>query len=198
VDRVLQEAIRVLRPGGKLILKLPDFEKILKCWNAEDVNFFSEDWGYSSVVHTWKNRSVPDTLDYRAAMIFCGFWNDEYGDHFSNVYSGVFLNREPSLSTKAYHGPPVISIDKLNQIKGISSPRMVSEELRKIVIETEPNYHFNHQSAWSRDELRDLVKSHGFDVETTDTDQVLNICGEVKGINNYLNISMHVLAYKPS
>ena len=198
VDRVFQEAFRVLEPGGRLILKLPDFDKILRSWNAGDENFFDDSWGYSSIVPTWKNRNVPDTLDYRAAMTFCGFWNDEYGHHFSKVYSSGGLDSEAFHAKGAYHGPPVITIEKLNQIKTYSSPRLVSDELRKIVIATEPNYHFNHQTAWSRDELSHLVESHGFNIKTTDSDQVLEICADVKGIYSSLNISMYLLAFKPS
>lgn len=198
VNRVLQESFRVLEPGGRLIIKLPDFEKILKSWNARDESFFGEDWGFNSVTPTWKSRNIPDTLEYRAAMVFCGFWNDEFGHHFSKVYSGSGLNSEAPPAEGAYHGPPVTTIEKLNQIRAYSSPKLVANELRKIVIETEPNYHFNHQSAWSRDELSKLVESHGFNVKTTNSDQVLKFCADVKDVYNSLNISMYLLAFKPS
>ena len=173
VDRVLRETHRVLAPGGRLVVKLPDFDQALASWRSGDEAFFAHDrWGLRRLVSMWPRRGVSDTLETRASMVFCGWWNDEYGDHFSS-------RRDDE---RAYHGPAVMPSDVLASLVAQTSPHALAAALRAHVVRTEASYHFNHQNAWSRDELRDLLAREGFDVVTQEADEVIRLAVDVPGI----------------
>jgi SAM-dependent methyltransferase len=185
--RVIAEAHRVLKNKGHLILKIPDYDKIIELWKKEDHKFFRDEWSIDSIVWSWKNRGIPDTLDYRVAVIFCGFWNDEYGDHFSNKISR---------NSNAYHGPPVVSQDFLQNLKKGKQPGEIAKILRNIVIQNEPSYHFNHQTAWGKHELINMVTAHGFKVVSTDTNEIIKTFSYIPGIKDLQKISLYLAAEK--
>ncbi len=186
VNRVLSETRRVMRESGRLIIKIPDFDEALDCWRRNDPSFFADAlWNYDAVVPTWANRKIPDRLDYRAAMLFCGFWNDEYGDHFS----GRIL-KNPS----AYHGPPVVEF--LRNLVADHTPSQISAKLRAHVVAMEKSYHFNHQSAWSREELSNLLAAHGFQVQSFDKASIMSGCTDIPGIESMRDQSVYCWATK--
>jgi SAM-dependent methyltransferase len=82
VEYVLNECHRVLKPDGYLVIKIPDFDFVLANWRAKNHKFF-DGWGLRKIIPTWKSQSIKDTINYRCSMIFCGFWNESYGDHFA-------------------------------------------------------------------------------------------------------------------
>ncbi|MBT5548940.1 MAG: class I SAM-dependent methyltransferase [Nitrospina sp.] len=196
VDRLLQEAYRILKPEGRLILKLPDFDRTLDCWKKSDNSFFEDDWGFGGAIETWPDRNIPDTVDSRAAFVFCGFWNDDYGNHFEQAWAGNLLSEQGEAPVSAYHGPPSISKDVLQELKTSHSPKHIAQTLRKMVVEKEPSYYFNHQSAWGRQELKELVTELGFSVVSQETKFVLRECGDIPKITEMLSISMYLLARK--
>ena len=86
--RALSEARRILRPDGALLIKLLDFDRVLDDWRRQDPSLISAPvWNIESLLRMWDARGVADTLDNRAAVIFCGFWNDAYGDE-NSAFSG--------------------------------------------------------------------------------------------------------------
>jgi SAM-dependent methyltransferase len=186
VDRVLAEACRILKPGGYLVLKIPNFDHVLKSWREGDCEIFDK-FSFTPENKTWVNRGVPDSLDTRATCLFCGFWNDEYGDHFSQK----ILN-----NPLAYHGPPVVSAEILSRLKLNDSPHFISERLRAYVVENEPSYHFNHQNAWSMDELKELVTYHQFEVVADEAENIIRECGFIPTIRYWKDVSMYLLARK--
>ncbi len=97
VYRILSESNRILEEGGNLIIKIPDYDKALDCWRRQDPSFFGPEWGIQGVTHTWGPRGLYDCLDYRAAMIFCSFFNDAYGDPF-----GSFPGSDPAQAYLAH------------------------------------------------------------------------------------------------
>jgi SAM-dependent methyltransferase len=185
-DRVLTEAHRILKPGGHLVLKLPDFDRVLESWKGGDDGYIAK-WSFSPGERTWKNRKVSDSLDTRIAMIFCGFWNDAYGDQF--------LRKFPD-NPSAYFGPPVVSAEILNRLKTYDSPHLISQELRSYVVENELSYTFCHQNAWSRDEFRDLLVEKNFQVISMNAKHVIKECVYVPGIREMEDISMYILSEK--
>lgn len=185
VSRVLAEARRVIRPDGRLVIKLPDFDRALACWRAGDAAFFDEDrWGLRRLKELWSVKHVADTLDARASMVFCGFWNDEYGNHF-----GDRASREG-----AYHGPAPIEGATLRALVAGSSPHALAGAMRAHVVATEPSYHFNHQNAWSRDELRASLDAAGFEVVSFDEATVISAAADIPGIEAARDESMYFLA----
>ena len=202
VDRALWESYRVLKPGGHLILKLPDFDQVLECWKKGDAEFFNDDLAeFSQLCQTWKNRRVSDTLDSRAAFIFCGFWNDAWGDHFKKIWSGEtpgVITIPEKNKDKLFFGPPAVSEDTYRKLKKTCSPKEISKELCQIVMDTETDYHFNHQNAWARHELKDLVTGFGFIVLSQNSEVILNSFKSIPTIRDISPISMYLLAKKPN
>lgn len=188
VVRVLSESLRVLRVNGDLIIKLPDFELVLQRWQEQDETFFhASRWGFASIIPTWKNRGMDDCLDYRAAMIFCGFWNREYGEHFA---------RKISTSHGAYHGPPAISRTILTELRDQHSPGEISRLLRDTVLAGGEPVKFNHQTAWSRQEFRNLLQIVGFSIISEDKRSIINRYADIPQIAEMVDISMFFLMKK--
>lgn len=189
VSRVLDESKRVMIAGGKLIIKLPDFELVQRKWKLGDEAFFgSHRWGFDAITNTWANKGVMDCLDNRAAMVFCGFWNESYGDHFS---------RKIKDNPKAYHGPPNIPAQKLIELRDTCSPSELSGYLREFVLEKEGRVAFNHQTAWSRKEFADLLEASGFRVLSSADEYVMDTWQDIPEIVAMADISMYFAAEKP-
>jgi hypothetical protein len=178
VDRVLSEARRVCK--GLLVLKLPDFEEVLRRWKAGDEAYFNA-WGMNGVVRTWASRGVPDSIDSRASMIFCGWWNAEYGDEWGK--------RSPE-APKAFHGP----VMPMNAELAARSPHEISKALKDVLwmLPKRRGVHWNHQNAWSVEELHKLLSRHGFTIDSIDPDEICRMA--IPTINDMRGISMYVSA----
>ncbi len=189
VGGVLTQAFRVLRPGGRLIICIPDFDRARECWASRNPSFFTDrHWSYGQVAHTWKNRGITDSLDYRAAFLFCGFWTAEYGHPFKRDF-----HHHP----RAYHGPPPVAEDILAGLPGSRPPSQVSRFLRDWVLANETGIQFNHQNAWSRAELVALLAGNGFQTVSCETRQVVTACADVPRISRRAGQSTFCLAMKP-
>ena len=190
VDRVLSEARYVCK--GNLVLKLPDFEQVLERWRAGDEAYFDQ-WGQAGVWPTWKNLGVPVNIDSKAAMIFCGWWNDVYGDEFGG-------RRNPN-APGAYHGPVPVNQGRM---KGtLSGGAFVDNGIHWIAGEFKTcltdiceikGAHLNHQNAWSRAELCALLLKHGFAVASLDKATICERFPQIPGIRNQYAMSMYVQA----
>ncbi|HEY0322911.1 MAG TPA: tetratricopeptide repeat protein [Pyrinomonadaceae bacterium] len=188
VKRILDESQRVLKRDGRFIIKIPDFDRAIRCWVKGDDSFFTDEmWYLSEVKKTWKNRRIPDSIDYRAAFVFCGFWNDEYGDHFSE---------QINWKEDAYHGPPVVEVEFLKDLVNNCTPSQISARLREAVIEKERSYHFNHQNAWGAEELEAILKEAGFRVRTFDKDFIIDNCSDIPGLDSMKEQSLYCWAEK--
>jgi SAM-dependent methyltransferase len=162
VARVLSEAQRVVSPNGRLILKLPDFDLVKKSWIEQDSHFFAQ-WGLDVIIPTWLRRGVIDDINNRASMIYCGYWNKEYGDHFS-----WNINADPA----AYHGPASVSGHEFAQMITTLSAHELAQALVEKVRREEIEPTFNHQNAWDREELLALLESCGFSILSLDGDAI--------------------------
>lgn len=167
VDRVLSECRRVCE--GQLVLKLPDFEDVLRRRAAGDHDYFKQ-WGMDGLTHMW----AEDTINARASMIFCGYWNDAYGHEFTGP-------RRPH-AFSAYHGP--VGVPAV-----WSTPHQIAEDLKSCAPE---GAIFNHQNAWSRAELTNLLDKHDFDVLSMDAEDICQM--PIPTINDMKAISMYVYA----
>ncbi len=188
VLRVLSESFRVLAGEGKIIIALPDFDMVLQRWRDGDDEFFNEiRWGLGNCIPTWKNRGIVDCIDYRAALIFCGFWNEAYGNHFADDIKN---------DSKAYHGPPVLPKEKLLELRDSCTPSELSHYLRKAVLENEKSLKFNHQTAWSRKDFCHLLESAGFEVITDNKEFIIHNYSSIPKITEMVEISMYFVAKK--
>ncbi len=177
VSRMLAESRRALRSRGWLALKIPDFQDVLLRYKAGDHAYFKQ-WGMEKLVHMWPE----DSIHARAAMIFCGHWNDAYGDEFNG-------ERRPD-APGAYHGP---MYDMLaNSALADCSPHQISSFFRDLTISLKPGVHFNHQNAWSAPELRELLERHGFQVLSIDPDEMCKL--PIPGVESQRAISLYMLA----
>lgn len=188
VAGVVREAHRTLARNGQFVICIPDFDRALECWRNRDASFFRDDyWDYSQVSHTWNARNVPDTLDHRAAFLFCGFWNAQYGHPFKRQ----FLKNE-----LAYYGPPPLPAEFLRRVPEEPSPNQISSFLREWVLANETDPQFSHQNSWSRAELTALLERAGFTVESVDTTTVVERCRHFPRIRARMNRSTFCLATK--
>lgn len=188
VKRVLLESYRVLGPDGILVIKIPDFEKVLEAVRLKDGAFF-KGWNIEKIAHTWKYRGVPDNLNYRAAMIFCGIWNKEFNSPFAS-------KKDKITSNKAYHGPPMVEESFLEKLFSSNSPSFIAKQLRQYVIDQHMDFSFNHQNAWSRSELENELNQAGLKVVTFDKSSIIKQCKNIPKIDNMKEISLYCLAKK--
>ena len=83
--------------------------------------------------------------------MFCGYWNKHYGDHFSNM---VHRNEY------AYHGPPRLPASEMDKIIRNNSPKNIAKYLSRIALSDKEFLAFNHQNAWSYEELKETVENN--------------------------------------
>ncbi len=188
VYRVLSESHRVLEKGGNLIIKIPDYDMALDFWRRQDDGFFGSGWNIQSVTYSWASRGTYDCLDYRAAMIFCSFFNDAFGNPFGGAPSP-----DPENS---YFGPPVVDIPYLRELIQDRSPSQITKELRKKIQGNEKNYHFCHQSAWSREELKTMLNAFGFEIVSFDPSEIIRTFETISGIHDMTTMSTFCWAKK--
>ena len=118
-------------------------------------------------------------------MMFCSFWNDDYGDHFSG---------EINKTDRAYHGPVAMEPAELKSLLEVSSVREIVEKLRCEAVRQPGFKQFNHQNAWSREDMVSLLTSHGFNVVSMNKSEILSCFKHVKAIDHMCDWSMFVLA----
>jgi len=151
--------ILTLRPHGRLIIKIPDFDLLLDKYRENNKIFFDMDtqisnWGYETVVSpTLKNFHVEDTINARAAYMFCGLFNKEFG----NLFEKYNVN-----NANAYNGPPPLSEEQYKEILRLNSPHNISKELIKKIDDRFKSFTFNHQNAWSKKEFIQHLSLFGF------------------------------------
>jgi hypothetical protein len=183
VARVLSEARRVIARTGRLIIKIPDFDEVLRRWKSNDLVYFDQ-WGLEEIVGTWGASGILDNIDTRASMVFCGFWNGHWGNHFGGGPRKVV--------EKAYHGPARLDRTQLHDLLATRDPRSISQVLVSHVVRNETDYSFNHRNAWSRDECARLLRKSGFKVEIdSDATSVVARHESIPDIRNMLSISAY-------
>jgi predicted SAM-dependent methyltransferase len=153
VKRILSEIKRIASSNALFVLKIPDFS-----WFLEQYRFSIKECmngkGIEDVMWSWASNDIEDTFENRLAMMFCGYWNKEYGDHFSGR---VNFN-----SKKAFHGPPKLSSFEIKEIFLLNKPHEIARNLVNHALK-DPNLKaFNHRNAWSENEITELFFQFGF------------------------------------
>ena len=184
VNRILWEVKRVLNKSGKFVLKLPDFEETLRSWADGNAGYFTK-WGIEDLTKVWEANGVEDTITNRASMIFCGYWNQAYGDHFS---------KKLTHKLDAYHGPAIIKKEFADNLLETLSCHQISRRLVDFVNNSNENHTFNHQNAWSKVELSDLLRMNGFHIESFDANEICEKYSAIPGIGDMRDISIYCVA----
>ncbi len=187
---IIMEVERVLKKDGKFILKIPDFEKVKNAYIENDLKFFEKFnfFDTESISWSWKNYGVDYSLLNITAMMFCGYWNKHYGNHFSNeIYQNEF----------AYHGPPRLQSYEMDSIIRNNSPKNIANYLSKIALKDKEFAAFNHQNAWSYNELKETIEKNS-SLKITQSSQkeiqrnysfIPNINDSMKGWSMYLEFT---------
>lgn len=189
VNRLLEEVKKCLLPGGYFVVKIPDFDYFKKEYILGNSNAMNNK-GCESVIWSWKNLDVEDNFENRTAMMFSGYWNKNYGDHFSGNISYSDLG--------AYHGPPLIEKSKLIEILRDLEIRDISKTLNNIILKDTNLGSFNHCNAWSKHDLEKLLIHHGFGIKKMDKLSILkNFNNQIPDLESMYEWSMVVIAFKP-
>ena len=183
VQQILSEMTRCASPGALFILKIPDFS-----WFLEQYKFTIRESmnqkGIESVLWSWRANGVKDNFENRIAMMFCGYWNKDYGDHFSGNINGK--------SNQAFHGPPRLEIREIQQILSLNAPHKIAQQLVLAASKETTLQTFNHRNAWSEEELAELFTK--FDIEILHNKTNL-ICNQFKNVIPDLEAMQHWSAY---
>jgi SAM-dependent methyltransferase len=156
VQHVLNEAWRVLPKHGRLVIKIPNFDDVLRRYRVGDADYFANPvWGFDSVNYSWFRKNVPDNIATRCSMIFCGFWNKAWGNHFGQRHGD---------DGTAYHGPSMLMGEGLDTMLRKMGPRRFSQVAVDTTQKTEKDFTFNHQNAWSHIQFVNLLTLSGFRV----------------------------------
>ncbi|MEQ8344894.1 MAG: methyltransferase domain-containing protein [Sneathiellaceae bacterium] len=186
VARLLQEMHRVLHPSGRLVLKLPDGEAAIRHWRAGNRGYFDDPiWALDSVAWSWGPKGVPDNLDSRFSMLFCGYWNEAM-THGGNVQDLVRRG--------AYHGPPRVAPERLKEFARRDSPHDIAQGLRAQALHEDPAAIFNHQNAWSGAELAALLEANGFSPRNSEPQDIIARQTAIPDIAKYRSISIYAEA----
>ena len=163
VSRTLDEIWRVMSPGGLFLLKFPDFDWFLEQYRKGNYQCMIG-VGIESLLWSHASKDVEDTFENRISAYFCGYWNRQYGDHFSRA-----INK----TKQAYIGPAVINDNDLKILLSTKSPNQISKILTNIA-KSDPDFKcFSHQNAWSVPEMSLILKEKNFFLESTDKDQIV-------------------------
>ena len=154
VSKLLIESRRILERKGVLILKIPDFELALKKVKKNNLSFFRG--GLGPFVKTWNSKNVQINSQNAASFLFSSYWNKDYGNPFQR--SNRVRGGDP------YFGPAVMKSDELKQMFSSNDIHGISRKLTER-IETYKDFGgFNHQNAWSKKQLMQIVENAGFKV----------------------------------
>lgn len=181
VQQVLAESRRVLKSDGRLVIVLPDFDKALQHYMIGDIEYFGGPWGFPSVSWSWPRKGVTDNIASRCSMIFCGFWNAAWGDHFGTRLSD---------SSRAYHGPAPVTGIELDDVFDMEIGE-ISKCLCSIVRQEETDFTFNHQNAWSRMEFLEILIASGFRTIVGESEIAIRRNQDIPGIAAMENISAY-------
>ena len=164
IFRVLSELRRVLKNKGLFILKIPDYDWFLAQYRSGVKHSMIGKGLDKYILDFWSASQLENSYENSLSMMFCGYWNKAHGNQFGGV-----RDRD---ETTSYHGPAKVSIAQLNDIFSSSSPKKIVTKLKDIAI-LDPDFEaFNHQNAWSRDELKKMLLTYGFQVVSTDMDEI--------------------------
>ncbi|MFC3225948.1 class I SAM-dependent methyltransferase [Marinibaculum pumilum] len=186
VERVLSEIRRVLRPDGRFVLKLPDFDSIIHNLQQKKADYFQDPaWFFSDVVWSWDTRQIADTLENRFVYLLCGYWNQAW----TEAAGGTVGN---AIKLGAYNGPPRVAADEVWERTRTSTPHEIAAWLCERALSEAPDAHFNHRNAWSADELCQLLERHGLTPSRLSDETAVQRHEAIPDIGKYAHLSIYL------
>ena len=184
---VLKDAHRSLVKDGFFVIQIPNFDQGLKYWQNNDPSFVKA-LGVDVITPSWKNRNVDISINNMCSTLFCAFWNEAYGNHYSN-------NR--NFDFPGYHGCPRVKASDFDVLL-TSSPNYISNFLVDITLSQESSIDisFNHRNSWSKVEFIDLFESFNFKLISTDYSYINNIFSYIPDFNKRSSWSSFFLFQK--
>ena len=187
VSRLFDEARRVLADRGTILIKIPDYDWFLEKYRTKSADLMENIIRYWPS-WSWANFNVAESPLNKLSYMFCGYWNYAYGDHLSGK-----INKGPD----SYNGPAQMSEKELRDLFDNRTVREIVQTLRGVCEKDRSLKAFNHQNAWSRKDLIDLLKNHGFQVQTCPKDELVikysNLVPDIEFMGRW---SMYVEAKK--
>ena len=183
VFRITSEIRRIIRADGFCLIKFPIFDDILEKFRLN--NFEQYRTVTKDVEQYWSEKNIRVNDINRCSFAFVNYWNEEYGkDH----YEETSLKRENG----AYFGPTTAFNNKEDELAYLfkhGTPHEIALRLRRSVVETEKDYIWGHQNAWSVSEFTDLMKNHNFKVVETDKNKIYTLCKNWPKVQKHYDIS---------
>ena len=191
VEWVLHEVRRILKPGGKLVLLMPDYDAVLDCYRKGDDSYMysPSTCGFGWVIPYWKNLGIPDTLAYRSANVFVQWQNPQWGSPMA-----IYTSMAPPQCPDGYVGPPRMPEEQIHELLMNERPTQIAKVMREYVLENEKAPFIHHISAWDREELKAMLIPYGFNEFDFDRESVYNQNTDIDGIVNNYNFSTFLSA----
>jgi SAM-dependent methyltransferase len=192
VVHVLSEGFRVLKRGGLLVIKIPDFDEYLNQWRKGSTSLTFENSPLSfKEAKTWRNKNIPDNITYRTAEIFSGVWDTKFGDE-----KALFSNFG-DWNGPGYVGPPWIDeADIANIFTNTESCHEIAAHLKVRALGLGEKIYLNHQNAWSRIEMQKILTNLGFQIVSMDAKNIVENVPSIPGIEQMYSASAYYLAQK--
>lgn len=170
VSCVLNEIKKCALPGAFFVLKIPDYTWFLDQYRS-GVEESMKNKGLEDCLWSWSTKGVEDTFENRLLCMLCGYWNNDYGDHFSGKIN--------TRNRNAFHGPPKLTGDQAKEVLKSDDPHKIVSELVAYSKNDLELKSFNHRNAWSKEEMEALLSK--FDMEVIHTDGNV-ICDQFREI----------------
>lgn len=182
VSFVIREAKRLLTKGGAFLVKIPDFDWLLESYRKGYAGAFSDDlWNFPCATGTWEANGVEDCIENRCAYLFLGYWNE----YFGNLFSDYNVD-----NPGAYNGPPKVDVSLIRERILSTTPKGFADFLASNYSHRVGNT-FNHQNAWGCREFSELLSRHGFKVLSVDREEIVKMYSHIPGISDMFSISSY-------
>ena len=106
------------------------------------------------------------------------------------------FEKDKYFNRHGYIGPPSLSREKIEELRLIESPKLLTNRLVEEVKNNYPDADLIHQNGWSNEELIRLVSKYGFKFVTSDMHDILGSFSFVPNIVGAKSIST-VFLFEP-
>lgn len=189
VDYILHESYRILKPGGRILIKLPDFEGVVDAYRNKDYTFFANRWAIESLEELMSSHNIEINLKTYMLLIFASY--RDFGS--SSVYGDKSIGK--------FIGPPNITKEEVDY----ALDTMSIKDFSKFAVNKIPKFAHDviHLNAFTPYELQKRMERKGFRYithsrQTADQEEYADFKRELSEyqINHMDYLSLYVLCEK--